>query len=267
MPGLDLVVDSRVPLGAGLSSSAALECAVAIAVAASVGADVDDDLRSALVAACMRAEREVAGAPTGGMDQTVALFAPPGVGAAARLPRLVDAGRCRWDPTAAGLTLLVVDTRASHSLSDGGYQSRRAGLRDRGRHSSASRCCATWTDQGAALAALEDATVRRRVRHVFTEIDRVRQAVGAARGRRLRGPRRAVHGLARVPARRLRGLLRGAGRRRGHRAGARCPRRPDDRRRVRRLGDRAGARRPRRRGRAGRARGVRGAGVDGRRRS
>jgi galactokinase len=175
VPGLDLVVDSRVPLGAGLSSSAALECAVAIAVAATVGADLDDALRSRLVKACMRAESEVAGAPTGGMDQTVALFAQP------ESALLLD---CRdwstrqvpWDPTSAGLSLLVVDTRASHSLSDGGYESRRQDCETAARLLGVA-LLRDVEDQEAALAALGDETVRRRVRHVFTEIDRVTQAV------------------------------------------------------------------------------------------
>jgi galactokinase len=174
VPGLDIVVDSRVPLGAGLSSSAALECAVAIAVAASVGADVDDEVRSALVKVCMRAERDVAGAPTGGMDQTISLFARP------ESALLLDCRdwtteQVRWDPTAAGLSLLVVDTRASHSLSDGGYQSRRQDC-ERAAAQLGVALLRDVEDQEAALAALEDATVRRRVRHVFTEIDRVRQA-------------------------------------------------------------------------------------------
>ena len=78
VPGLDVCVDSTVPLGAGLSSSAALECSVAVAIAQLAGLADDDDGRRRLVAACMRAETEVAGAPTGGMDQTVALLAEPG---------------------------------------------------------------------------------------------------------------------------------------------------------------------------------------------
>ena len=124
VPGLDLVVDSRVPLGAGLSSSAALECAVAIAVAATSAPTSTTTSARRLVAVCMRAERDVAGAPTGGMDQTISLFARP------ESALLLDCRdwttqQVRWDPTAAGLSLLVVDTRASHSLSDGGYQSRR----------------------------------------------------------------------------------------------------------------------------------------------
>jgi galactokinase len=175
LPGMDVVVDSRVPLGAGLSSSAAIECAVAIGAAELAEATLDDELRTALVRACMRAESDVAGAPTGGMDQTIALFGR------AECALLLD---CRdwstrqvgWDPASADLTLLVVDTRASHSLSDGGYEARR-------------RDCETAAgvlgvellrdveDTDAALARLDDERIRRRVRHVFTEIDRVGDAV------------------------------------------------------------------------------------------
>src|SRR3954451_20502861 len=72
--GLDLVVDSTVPLGAGLSSSAALECAVALAVAELCGATVD---RMTLAQAVQRAEHEVVGAPVGLMDQAVSLLAEP----------------------------------------------------------------------------------------------------------------------------------------------------------------------------------------------
>lgn len=175
LPGMDIVVESRVPLGAGLSSSAAIECSVALGAVLLAGAELDDEVRSRLVRACMRAESEVAGAPTGGMDQTVALFA------AAEAALLLD---CRdwstrqvhWDPASAGLTLLVVDTRASHSLSDGGYESRRADC-----ETAAARLGVDLLrdveDQEAALGALTDDRIRRRVRHVFTEIDRVVRAV------------------------------------------------------------------------------------------
>ena len=73
----------------------------------------------------MRAETEVAGAPTGGMDQTVALFAEPD----AALLIDFDDGSTRAVPLAlddAGLAILVVDTGVSHALVDGGYASRRA---------------------------------------------------------------------------------------------------------------------------------------------
>jgi galactokinase len=126
----------------------------------------------------MRAESEVAGAPTGGMDQTVALFA------AADSALLID---CRdwtttqvaWDPVAAGLALLVVDTRAAHSLSDGGYEARRRDCEEAARRLGV-ELLRDVADQDAALAALaapgED-RVRRRARHVFTEIARVEGAV------------------------------------------------------------------------------------------
>jgi len=174
-PGMDIVVDSTVPLGAGLSSSAAIECSVALGITELVGRTLDDELRAALVRACMRAESEVAGAPTGGMDQTIALFAR------AESALLLD---CRdwsttqvgWDPASADLTLMVVDTRASHSLSDGGYESRRRDCETAARTLGVD-LLRDVGDTDAALAKLDDERTRRRVRHVFTEIDRVRDAV------------------------------------------------------------------------------------------
>ena len=179
LPGMDILVDSRVPVGAGLSSSAAIECAVALGAAELAGVTVDDEVRSRLVRACMRAEEEVAGAPTGGMDQAISLF---GLRASALLLDCRDWSRSQvtWDPAAEGLTLLIVDTRASHTLTDGGYAARR-------------RDCETAAgllgvqllrdveDQAAALESLHDERIRRRVRHVFTEIDRVTQAVDLLR--------------------------------------------------------------------------------------
>ncbi|MEO5710258.1 MAG: galactokinase [Nocardioidaceae bacterium] len=176
VPGLDVVVDSRVPVGAGLSSSAALECAVAVALAEVTGATLDDEVRGHLVRACMRAERDVAGAPTGGMDQTIALF---GRAESALLLDCRDwsTRQVRWDPASAGLALLVVDTRASHSLVDGGYQARREDC-EKAAALLGVDLLRDVQDKGAALASLEDEQVQRRVRHVFTEIDRVREAVG-----------------------------------------------------------------------------------------
>src|SRR3954462_5181911 len=174
-PGMDIVVDSTVPLGAGLSSSAAIECSVALGVTELVGRTLDDELRAELVRACMRAESEVAGAPTGGMDQTIALFAR------AESALLLD---CRdwsttqvgWDPARGALTLMVVDARASPSLSDGGYESRRRDCETAARTLGVD-LLRDVEDTDAALAKLDDERIRRRVRHVFTEIDRVRNAV------------------------------------------------------------------------------------------
>ena len=175
VPGLDLVIDSRVPVGAGLSSSAALECSVALAACAAAGADVDDAMRRRIVAACVRAENEVAGASTGGMDQTVAVHAQPGHAVLLDFAR--DAQRqVPWDPDAAGLALLVIDTRVHHALTDGGYASRRADCESAARILGVGHL-AEVTDPGAALAALSDARLRRRTRHVLTELVRVDEAV------------------------------------------------------------------------------------------
>lgn len=175
LPGVDIVLDSRVPVGAGLSSSAALECSVALGLCAVADVDVDDEVRQLLVAACMRAETEVAGAPTGGMDQTVSLFA------SADHALLIDCldwstEQLAWDPRTAGLELLVVDTRTHHALVDGGYESRR-----RDCETAAKALGVTSLRQvdeaEAALRELDNERVRRRARHVFTEMARVEQAV------------------------------------------------------------------------------------------
>jgi galactokinase len=164
--GGDLVVDGTVPLGAGLSSSAALECAVAIAVAP--GLD-----RRALAAACIRAETEMAGAPTGGMDQYVALLAE------ADHALLIDFASDETRQVAldlSGHTLLVTDTRVSHELTDGGYGSRRADCEQ------AAALLGVPTLREASLAdveAIDDERVRRRARHIVTEIERVTATVDA----------------------------------------------------------------------------------------
>ena len=122
---MDIAVDSTVPVGAGLSSSAALECSVAVALASLLDLPLDADGRRALAAACMRAESEVAGAPTGGMDQTVSLLAEEG---SALLIDFDDdeTAQVAFPIAAAGLALLVTDTRVSHALVEGGYGDRRA---------------------------------------------------------------------------------------------------------------------------------------------
>lgn len=117
--GFDVALDSLVPVGAGLSSSAALECAVAVGLAA------PDATTDALIRACVRAENEFVGAPTGSMDQTVSMRGQAGHallvdfhdGALEQIP---------LDLEALGARLLVIDTRAAHSLADGEYARRRA---------------------------------------------------------------------------------------------------------------------------------------------
>ena len=175
VPGVDVFVDSTVPLGAGLSSSAALECSVAVALAHLTGTATTSEVRHELVTACMRAETEVAGAPTGGMDQTVSLLAEAG---SALLIDFEDhTTRSVPLPLAdAGLALLVTDTRVSHALVDGGYASRRQDC-----EAAAERLGVPSLRHAdlAAVEALDDDRVRRRARHVVTEIERVRSAVAA----------------------------------------------------------------------------------------
>lgn len=195
--GFDAVVDSCVPFGAGLSSSAALECAVAVALddvfriglvrAGGDGSTVDntDDAgRAELAAACVRAENEIAGAPTGGLDQAASLRCTAGhailLDCRPGLSALDSASPVPFDLESAGLTLLVVDTRAEHSLSDGQYGERRAACeRAASLLGLASLREIPAHGLSEALWALEphdpDGVLRRRVQHVVTEIARTQE--------------------------------------------------------------------------------------------
>jgi galactokinase len=180
VPGLDAVVEGYVPVGAGLSSSAALECAVAVALddLAGLGLSADDRGRARLAAACVRAENEIAGAPTGGMDQAASLRSRPGH------VLLLDCRDFRARPVpldmaGAGLELLVMDTRAHHALVDGRYGSRRTECEEAARVLGV-RFLADVSayDLDAAVARLPAGELRGRVRHVVGEIDRVRRVAG-----------------------------------------------------------------------------------------
>ncbi len=175
--GLDVVLDSDVPLGAGLSSSAALECSVAAAAADLYGLGLlaDDDGRARLARAADRAENEIALAPTGGMDQLASLLCQP---SHALLLDFQSGERTHvpFDLSGHGLALLVIDTRARHALVDGQYAQRR---------SSCEQAAATLgvgslrASDLAAVESLEDVTLWRRARHVVTEIERVLDTVAA----------------------------------------------------------------------------------------
>lgn len=173
VPGVDLFVDSSVPVGAGLSSSAALECSVGVAVLGALGVPLTPRLRRDLVDAGIRAETEVVGAPTGGMDQTVAMLAEPGSALLVDFDTPADGDRSRSVPLALdGHVLLVTDTRVSHALVDGGYGQRRADCE------LAAETLGVPSLRQADLPAvsrLVDDRVRRRATHVVTEIARVEQ--------------------------------------------------------------------------------------------
>ena len=177
--GFDVAVDSCVPYGAGLSSSAALECAVAVALddAHGLGLGASDEGRAVLAQACIRAENEIAGAPTGGMDQSASLRCQEGHAL------LLDTrdGATRHIPLelgAHGLALLVMDTRAAHQLVDGQYAARRSLCEAAARELGVAtlREVDDLDDALARVASMPDADlVARRVRHVVTEIARVQE--------------------------------------------------------------------------------------------
>jgi galactokinase len=171
---LDLTVTSDVPIGAGLSSSAALECATATAVDALLGLELAAE---DVIAACVRAETEYVGAPTGGLDQSTSVLARPGH---ALLLDFADGSRSQvpFDPEAAGLAVLVVDTRVARELVDGDYAARRADC-ERAAQILGVGHLAAVTDTASALTSLTDERLRRRARHVFSEQQRVGEFVRA----------------------------------------------------------------------------------------
>jgi galactokinase len=190
--GFDAVVDSCVPFGASLSSSAAIECAFAVALddKHGLGLAADDAGRAELVAACRRAENDIAGAPTGGLDQSASLLCREGQALLLDFrPGLAPADFAQhvpFDLAGAGLTLLVIDTRAPHQLVDGQYADRRATCEKAalllGVGSLREVAPSGLDDALAALAAHDDdGTLRRRVRHVVTEIARTSELAALVR--------------------------------------------------------------------------------------
>ena len=173
VPGFDLLLDSDVPLGAGLSSSHAIECAVISALNDLTGAGLGAE---DLVLATQRAENVFVGAPTGIMDQSASLRGAKGHAV------FLD---CRdqhvdlvpFDAEASGLVLLVIDTKVSHSHADGGYASRRASCELGAEILGVKALRDVGVESLEEAAGLLDETTLRRVRHVVTENDRVLQTV------------------------------------------------------------------------------------------
>ena len=179
--GLDVAVDGQVPPGAGLSSSAALECAVGAAASDLLGLGLLDTQagRRDLAAACIDAENTIAQAPTGGMDQSAALLCRD---AHALLLDCRDGStrQVPFDLAGHGLALLVIDTRAEHALVDGQYAERRSSCEQAASALGLSSLREVGaSDLGAALERLRDDLLRRRTRHVVTEIGRVEASVEA----------------------------------------------------------------------------------------
>jgi galactokinase len=181
VPGLDVVVDGDVPAGAGLSSSAALECVVAVAWndLAGLKLSLDD-----LAGVARRAENDVVGAPTGGMDQMASLHGRPGNLVFLDM-RSLEAEHVPFDPPSACLALLVVDTHAPHAHVDGEYAERRRSC------TRAAELLGVPALRDVSLDGLDEALaqltgddgelLQRRVRHIVTEDARVLEVVDMLR--------------------------------------------------------------------------------------
>jgi len=171
--GLDIYVDGHVALGAGLSSSAALECSIAIALNKIF--EVNLSLPE-LARLAQRAENEYVGMPCGIMDQSVSLMAQAG-NALLLDCRDLSTEQIPFDLANAGLELLIIDTRAHHALVDGGYAERRVSCE------SAAAKLGVKALRDCSIAQLEVSRSKlteleyMRAEHVINDIERVHDTV------------------------------------------------------------------------------------------
>jgi galactokinase len=162
--GVDIMIDGHVPLGAGLSSSAALECSVATAMnhLFDMGFSLEE-----LARLTQRAENQYVGVPCGIMDQSVSLMATQGFALLLDC-RDLSTRNISFDVASHGLELLIIDTQAHHALTDGGYAERRASCE------SVATKLAVKSMRELTMAQLDAA--RDQITH--TEYIRARHAVG-----------------------------------------------------------------------------------------
>jgi len=166
--GASIDIDSDLPVGAGVSSSAALECSVALALCSLSGVSVE---REKLALIAKRAENEFVGAPTGIIDQSAALLSR------ADHAMLLDCAtlaitQVPFRPSEAGVVALIVDTRVTHALVSGEYAARRAECEEAARLLGVA-ALGLVTDIHA-VERLADPVLRRRARHVITDSARAR---------------------------------------------------------------------------------------------
>jgi galactokinase len=175
--GADVLFDSDVPLGGGLSSSASLEVATAMALLEACGAGGTIEQRE-LALICQQAEHKFAGAPCGIMDQSIAIMGQAGC---ALLLDCRDGSTKQVPFDDPGVVLLVADTQVKHDIGEGGYP-----LRRRQCHEAAAKlgvkALRDVTPQQAQAAIDKGAIsgdLAKRVRHVVGEIARTLAAVKA----------------------------------------------------------------------------------------
>lgn len=173
--GVDILVDGHVPSGAGLSSSAALECSVAVGLNLlfNLGRSLED-----LARATQKAENDYVGMPCGIMDQSVSLMGREG--SALLLDcRDLSTESVPFDVASQGLELLIIDTQAHHALVDGGYAERRASCESVAAKLGIPSMRHLTMDLLQSRKSEITETEFIRARHAVTEIQRVKDAVAA----------------------------------------------------------------------------------------
>ena len=175
--GFDIAIQSDVPIGAGLSSSAALECSVAAGIDELMNLGLE---KLTLAKICQRAENEVVGAPTGNMDQIASLFGEQGQAVFIDC-QTEDIQTIELGFEDAGLELMVIDTKSSHDLSDGDYGNRRTECYSAASTLGLSSLRQLSVSQLDGIDQLLTTIELKRARHIVTENARVLEAVQAVK--------------------------------------------------------------------------------------
>ena len=170
VPGIDISISSTVPLGSGLSSSAALTVAVAVALNDLTGAGLD---KVELATICQEAEAQFAGAPCGLLDQFAALQARAGHGV------LIDFSSLGYQLVPLGIgPLAVISTGVQHANSAGAYANRRSACQEAASRLGVALLCQAGPERVEKELSGE---LLRRARHVLTENARVAEVASRLR--------------------------------------------------------------------------------------
>lgn len=173
--GFDAFFTSNVPVGSGLSSSAAIECAIGVALNEIWSAG---RTKQQIALLGQRAENDVVGAPTGMMDQTASMLAERDSAVFLDCQSL-EAKAVPLHLEERDLVVAVIDTRVAHRHSDGGYRVRRESC-ERGASTMGVKSLRGLSagDLPKAQSLLSDVDFRR-VRHIVTENQRVLDSIEA----------------------------------------------------------------------------------------